>query len=211
MEIDYTNLMASKSDQELNNFINLGSKFYPPEIQAAIAEMQKRGRIFSEAELAALLRVEQTAPPVPEKPAARPSASLFDLNKNVVEDEQAPAFYSQRAIRIFSIFFSVLFGAALLASNLHSLKSKKGMWEVIGFGLVFTGLQIWILSMLPRSTAFTVGTCLAGVMLMNYLFWNKYIGADTQYRAKPIWKPLIIGILITLPIILLIVYGPKEG
>jgi hypothetical protein len=38
-------------------------------------------------------------------------------------------------------------------------------------------------------------------------FWNKYVGQETVYRAKPIWKALIISIIITIPFLLAIIYG----
>ena len=38
--------------------------------------------------------------------------------KNIVTDLDAPQFYSPRAIWGFSVFFTVIFGAVLLTSNL---------------------------------------------------------------------------------------------
>jgi hypothetical protein len=208
MEIDYVKLMASKTDQELDNFISLGSKFFPAEIQAAIAEMQKRGRVFSSTELSTLLQEEQ-AEPFPEKTTVRPLDSAFGWQKNIVDDENAPAYYSDKAIQMFSIGFSVFFGAVLMAINLNKVPSKNGKWGVIAFGIVFTSIQIWTLSMVPNNAFLTILTCYFGSMLMNHLFWKKYIGTDTKYRAKPIWKPLVIGIMISLPVILAIIYGPR--
>ena len=107
---------------------------------------------------------------------------------------------------MFSAFFCVIFGAVLLAINFRSTESKKGVWGVIVFGLIYTGLQFRVLSMIGRNTVLTLVCGMLGGMLMNQFFWKKYIGKDTKYRTKPIWKPLIIGIIIFTPFILAAIY-----
>jgi hypothetical protein len=39
-------------------------------------------------------------------------------------------------------------------------------------------------------------TSFAGAFVLNKYFWTKYIGEETKYRAKAIWTPLIIGLVI---------------
>jgi hypothetical protein len=173
--------------------------------EAAIAEMQKRGRTFSDEELAKWRQEFQAKREAAEKEENEHFGNQW--KKNVVTDENAPAYYSERAIYMFSAFFSVIFGAVLLAINCRSTETKKGVWEVIAFGVVYTGLQIWVLSMIPRNTGLTVVCSMGGALLMNHFFWKKYIGKDTKYRTKPIWKPLIIGLIIFTPLLLAAIYG----
>ncbi|MET4083189.1 hypothetical protein ABIB40_003158 [Pedobacter sp. UYP30] len=208
MEINFKKLMSNKSDDELQKYLDNRTKFVPEAIESAVAEMQKRGRVFSEEELDSYRNEFQA-----KREAAEKEKNEFFGNqwkKNVVTDENAPAYYSERAIYIFSILFSAIFGAVLLAINCRSTNEKKGVWEVIAFGVVYTGLQLWVLSMIPRSTGLTLVFSLAGALLMNHFFWKKYIGKNTKYRTKPIWKPLIIGLIISTLLLLAVIQGGFE-
>lgn len=125
--------------------------------------------------------------------------------KNIVADLDAPPFYSPRAVWGFSVFFTVIFGAVLLASNLID---KKAKWIVIGFGIIYTTAVIIIMNLLPQpNTGLTIGLNGGGALILTQLFWNKYVGKETKFRTKPIWRPLIISIIITIPFLLAIIYG----
>jgi hypothetical protein len=133
----------------------------------------------------------------------RPNKNVW--TKNIVKDPDAPELYSPRAIWGFSIFFTVIFGAVLLFVN---LKNKKAKWVVIGFGLLYTSLVIIIMNFIPQPNAgLSVGLNGGGGLLLTNLFWDKYVGRETKFRAKPIWKPLIISILITIPFALAFIYS----
>ena len=200
MENKFEKLMSSKSDVGLQKYLDDRTKFTPEAVEAAIAEMQNRGRTFSDEELASLrqaLDAKREAEDQEEK-------ELFgnQWSKNVVTDENAPVYYSESAIYMFSAFFNVFFGAVLLAINFRSTGTKKGIWAVIVFGIVYTGLQFYMLSLVPRNTLLVLLFNMGGGLLLNHFFWKKHIGRDTKYRAKPIWIPLIIGIIIFVPILL---------
>jgi hypothetical protein len=127
--------------------------------------------------------------------------------KNIVSDMDAPQFYSPRAIWGFSIFFTVIFGAVLLVSN---LADRRARWIVIGFGVLYTALLIAIMNQLPRpNTGLAIALNGGGGYILTRIFWNKYIGSETKFRTKPIWKPLIISILIVTPFILAAIYGDQ--
>ncbi|MXV53363.1 hypothetical protein GS399_20590 [Pedobacter sp. HMF7647] len=208
MEIDFQRLMTNKSDEGLQEYLDNRTKFIPEAVEAAINEMQKRGRIFSDEELAIYRKEFQAKKEATEKEEKKLVGNQW--KKNVVTDISAPAYYSESAIYMFSVFFSVLFGAVLLAINFRSTETKKGVWEVIAFGIFYTGLQVWILSMIPRNTGLTLVFSMGGALLLNFFFWKKYIGKDTKYRTKPIWKPLIIGVVIFTPLLLAAIYGGAE-
>lgn len=204
MELDFEKLMTNKSDEGLQEYLDNRTKYTSEAIEAAIAEMKKRGRTFSDEELANLRNELQA-----KRDAANKEEDEFfrnPWNTNIVSDENAPAYYSERAIFLFSAFFSVIFGAVLLSINCRSTEFKKNVWKIMVFGIVYTGLQLWVLSLIPRSTILTFLCSMVGALLMNYLFWKRYIGKDTKYRAKPIWKPLIIGLIIFIPFILAAIY-----
>ncbi|WP_017732109.1 hypothetical protein [Nafulsella turpanensis] len=104
----------------------------------------------------------------------------------------------------FSTFFTVIFGAVLLATNIGDRKAK---WVVIGFGILYTALAIIVINQLPQSSAITLAINAAGAVMLTEFFWKKYVGNKTRFRRKPIWKPLIISVLITIPFILAMIYG----
>lgn len=125
--------------------------------------------------------------------------------KNIVEDVHAPELYSPRAVWGFSVFFSVIFGAVLLASN---ITDKKAKWMMIGFGILYTAVVIVIVNLIPQTNSgIVIGLNAGGALILTKLFWDKYVGAETKFRTKPIWKPLIISILITIPFLFAIIYG----
>ena len=47
----FEELMAAKSDEELETYIQNRAKYVPKAVRVAIAEMQKRGHVFSDEEL----------------------------------------------------------------------------------------------------------------------------------------------------------------
>ncbi len=74
--------------------------------------------------------------------------------------------------------------------------------------MVYTGVLIVFMSLIPEpNTGLSIGLNGAGAFIMTMVFWNKYIGKETKFRVKPIWKPLVISILITIPFLLAIIYG----
>ena len=206
MEIDYEKLMAGKSDEGLMTYLEKIEMYTEEAVTAAMRELQKRGKQFSEQELGDIkLRLEVKRD---VKINETKKSKTNSWTKNVVTDPSAPEFYSHRAIWMFSTIFSVIFGAALLSSNLKD--KRKVRWTVWGFGIVYTGLTIFLLSFIPRSTGLTVGVNGLGAWIMTQIFWNKYLGVETKYRTKAIWKPLIISIIITIPLLLAIIYGGQE-
>jgi len=202
MGVNFRELMIGKSNEDLQKYLDNCITYTPEAVEYAIAEMQKRGRIFSDDELIGIRQEMQ----LKSLPLEAENKEVWGRNKNVVTDENAPSYYSEKAIYCFGTAFGVLFGSVLLAINVNNTETKKGIWPVIGFGILFTGFQIWILSFVPQNSLSTTVCSMIGTLLMNYMFWGKYIGKDTKYRTKPIWKPLIIGLVIFTPLVVAIIY-----
>ena len=192
MPIDFKEMMSKMSDYEVNGYIENRKNYTQEAVESAILELKNRGREFSEEETSEILKQFNK-----KKVENRESyASDSGWKKNVVIDKDAPEFYSEKAIYLFSVIFSIIFGSILMAINLSKTENKKGVFEVLGFGVLFFTLQVYLLSMIAISTMFTFVFSSVGALILNYYFWRKYIGAGTKYRAKSIWVPLIIGIVI---------------
>src|SRR5690606_38038489 len=113
------------SDDGLQEYLDNQTKFTPDAIDAAIAVMQKRGRVFTDEELADVRQDLQA-----KRVATEKEENDFIGNqrkKNVVRDVNAPAYYSERAISLLSAFFIVICAAVLVAMNCRSPDENKGV------------------------------------------------------------------------------------
>ena len=152
MEIDFQKIMANKSDESLKEYIANRANYAPEAVEAAIAELQTRGKFFSEEELIGFRQEFQLKREAALKSMEQKRSWGKDWKKNVVTDEDAPEYYSEKAIYMFSVLFSMIFGAVLSAINFAKSDDKKGVMEVLGFGVGYTSLEIWILTQIPSNS-----------------------------------------------------------
>jgi hypothetical protein len=205
MQQTFESLMTSKSEEQLNEYLININRYTPEAVNAAIAELRSRGREFTDDELDAF---NQAILLKEKKEAERISFTTNQWKKNIVDDPDAPAYYSQQAIWGFSTFFTVIFGAVLMSYNLKG--NRQAQYIILGFGVLYTVASIWILSMIPRSPGFTLAVNGIGGWLMTSFFWHKYLGKERKYRTKPIWKPLIISIVIMIPFLLAVIFTAEN-
>lgn len=186
-------ILSAKTEDQLKYYLKHVDKHTSEGVRTALAELKSRNVDLP----------EDIDEQIEEKIRLKESTnydSLKGWNKNVIKDIDAPEYYSQTAIYVFSILFSVLFGAVMMAINLKNAGKRWG--TPILFGLLFTFGQINLAQFIPHpSLGISLIINAVGVTIMYQLFWNKGIGKDTKYRAKPIWIPLIIGILLTIPLV----------
>lgn len=206
MEIDFEKLMAAKSAEDLQKYMTDNSRYTPEAISAAINELRKRGRVFTETELIKINSdIEQ------KKENDNNNNFTFDWKKNVVTDIDAPLFYSERVIWYFSILFGVITGGVLLSINLKKLNKKKVSFFTLLFGIIYSIFTIWIIGLISEKTKSTSGLTIGfngvGAFVLHRFFWRKYIGKDTKYRARPFWGPLVICIVFATIIILATIYS----
>jgi hypothetical protein len=192
MDDNFQTKAALKSDEELHSNIDNREKYLPETVEAAVAELQKRGVEFSDEELKVIAEDMQA-----RKEMAETGTGIFGVfnsswNNNQVEDPDAPSMFSKRAIFAFSVLCSVLFGSILLAINISKTQNRDKAFWVVLYGVGFIFLQA-ILSG-GYNPIFTLLTSIAGAYIMDNFFWNKYLGNATLYRARPIWIPLLIGL-----------------
>ncbi|MFD0998171.1 hypothetical protein ACFQ21_02595 [Ohtaekwangia kribbensis] len=201
MSRSLSEVMKAKSDEGLTDYINNFNKYTPEAILAAVNELRKRGKKFSDQELEDIDR----------KMHARAKAEYEEQNylvadalTNIVEDPNAPLLYSKAAILAFSSVFTVLFGAFLLADNVNGKKKKL---IIIGFGIAYFIISIIIINVPSVSKYWLTLLNGSGGLGLITTFWDKYIGKDVKYRAKPIGFPLTISIIISILLLLAIIYS----
>ncbi|MEI7676032.1 MAG: hypothetical protein WCJ03_04565 [Bacteroidales bacterium] len=200
MENNFVEEVKLKSIDELKEIVVNFYMYRGSLAAAAKQELANRGVELSDAEK---LIIEEK-----KNKRRQETRESVDTNKNwdsfsvkwkanIVDDVNAPQLYSRQVLNIFSILFSVLFGGILLAINLKTVNNKKGIFPVLGFSVLYTGLMAFIINLIPGSTTpLTVAFNLLGALVLYNFFWGRYIGKEFQYRTKPFWKPLIIAIII---------------
>lgn len=206
---DYSIKVAGLPDENLLAYVEQRHRYIPEIVKAAVTELQKRGRVFSQEELAQIYNdIEVKA----EEDKQKDEAVFAKDQPHFTDDANAPEYYSPRLIRVFSVLFSVFFGSVMMAMNLSRTESKKGIAEVILFGLAYTAALIYIGSQLTSNIpGLGIGLNIAGGFVLEFLFWNKYIGKDTVYRKRPYAIPLVIGLVISALLIWVIISGMNGG
>jgi len=202
MEKNFKTLMEKKSNEGLMEYVINIDKYISTAVNAAVDELTKRGHPFSEEEL-----IDINAKIEKKIHSEKSEVSFWTSNyskENIVKDPDAPLLYSKGAIIGFSSFFTVIFGAVLLSSN---LTDKKKKWTVIGVGILYTIIVMIISNQTPVRGSLTLVLNTLGGYALTVSFWDKYIGETTKYRNKPVWKPLIISILVIIPFVLAAIYG----
>jgi len=118
-----------------------------------------------------------------------------------------PPLYSARAIRLFSVLFTVVFGGVLLYQNLRDVGNRGAARKVLLFSFIYTLVAIAIVYNLPQSTPLTLGINVGGGYVLAGYFIPKYLPDSPAHPAKKIWKPLLISVLIALPFAAAAVYA----
>jgi hypothetical protein len=63
--------------------------------------------------------------------------------------------------------------------------------------LAFTIAEVMLAERIHLNTGFAIIGGIIGSYPLNYFFWRSYLGNSSLYRAKSIWIPLIVGIVIS--------------
>ncbi len=145
-------------------------------------------------------RTDMEPTPGPQNPTEE--TSIFDNLKPL------PVLYTDRAIYVFSLLMGLLFGSILMAINVSRMGNKKGVWQVIVYGVLYTALQYVITNTVLHNSnlGLTLGINICGAFLMRKLFWETYIGKDTAYTPRSVLVPgIIAGVIVAIAIVLIIV------
>ena len=120
-----------------------------------------------------------------------------------------PMIYSKRVIYVFSIFFSSIFGGILLMQNLKDIGKKKEANVVLLVSILLTVSTIIIANIIKgRSIALICN--IGGAAVLSEYFYKKYFPDEIDYEKKKIWKPLIIGIVVSVIFILFIFWAQDQ-
>ncbi len=182
---NWPTILEKYSDSELNKII-LNQRIEPADkVDAALIELKKRGN---------------------------ETDHFSHLVKNFREDipkldNSSPRLYSKEVIYTFSILFSIIFGGFLFVTNLNEINKKNGIFPVLTFSFIYTALSIYLLIIFKLGFFGTLSFGVIGALILNNIFWNKYVGKGIAYHKRSYRKPLIIAIIIFLPLTALIIWS----
>jgi hypothetical protein len=182
--------MLKKSNAELEHILEAKDTYTDEAIQAVIWELENRNLLEKDTIKIAIIPVE-TEILIQEK-----QRDLKNTNESSSEAFVLPVLYSKKAIQGFSIFFSTLFGAVLLMSNLKKMNKPKARIEVFVFGIVYTIFTSLLLNYLPKTFFLTLLFNIVGYAVLVEYYWNKNLGKEFKYEKKQIKKPFIISLFL---------------
>src|SRR3569623_1843876 len=141
-----------RTDTELHVIIDNRENYLPESVLGAMAELKHRGTEFSDEEVRVVEEDMQARIEIADS-ATQSYAFFTDSGNDLqVEDPDAYSFYSRRVIRALS-FFSLLFGAILMAMNIGKTKNSMGVISALLLGLSVTFLENYLIlsGILPAS------------------------------------------------------------
>lgn len=182
---NWTEIAKKNSNNELAQIVRNRNSEPEEKVEAALTELKNRG--FETNDYSQMIEnIKNCEPEI---------------------DENTPTLYSDRVIYTFSILFSVIFGGILFARNLKEVDNKKGIYPVVIFSILYTALSIYVLNLIKIGTAGTFLLGAIGALIINNLFWDKYIGRGRVYHKKSYKKPLIIALVIFIPLAAFVVWA----
>jgi tryptophan-rich sensory protein len=134
-----------------------------------------------------------------------PLNTVGDMGTDVAREE--PVLYSRRAIDVFSVILCPLFGAVMMGMNFKRLDRPRLMISVICFGFIYTVFSYYMVNTVTERFPVQLWNAV-GVLVLHYGFWKYYIGEELQFKKRPIWKPLIICIVLSAILIWAILQNP---
>ena len=123
------------------------------------------------------------------------------------EQNEIPKFYSKKAILGFSIFFSPIFGGILLMQNLKEIGMKKEAKTVLNTSIILTVLPFLLAWLMEKEVStYTFLVNLIGGLVLSEFYFGLYIPKEQIFESKKIWKPLLISLMITIPLLASAIY-----
>jgi hypothetical protein len=191
------NMMFLK-DTELQNYIEYRTNFEPEEVLAAVKEYQRRGRVFTNEELASIKKDLKKLTPEQIEAKKKVFTGMAGWKQNIIRDPQvdAPILYPRFAVYLFSVLFTVLFGSIMLAMNIKRTEQKRGAGLVITSGGFVTLIELLIACYFPTASVLSIIINFGYSLYTGFGLWNEHIGNDTRYKARSLGGPLLMGLLV---------------
>jgi hypothetical protein len=207
----YYDEVRELSNYDLNRLLRKASDLPREKYRAILSELEKRGALDEQGKIS-LSRFSSSSKSFGDVGNLKNQETLRSplSDPNITNDPDAPVLYSRYSIRFFSVLFSPLFAGILLAINLYRLKKVNQVIIVGVFSFAYTALVSFISSKYPdKMLLVTYILYFLGAILLEELFWNRYIGKDFKFQRQYILPALAIGIGIS--VLVMLVAGLTAG
>lgn len=192
-------VLEKLSDKELEGFIQPGSRKVPEAKKMAFEILLERGRVFSEEEK---IKVESLIEEQIQTDYQEDLTRRKAMDKQLTDDQNAVALYTNFFIFVISIIFGVLYGFILAMINYIILKKYGLALLLFAIGIIafsissyFIGLLMTKVSLSIDILGFIVGVFVSALGLAIISLFNKnFIPKDLEYRSRSILIPTIICI-----------------
>ncbi len=192
-------VLEKLSDKELEGFIQPGSRKVPEAKKMAYEILVERGRVFSEEEK---IKVESLIEEQIQTDYQEDLTRRKAMDKQLTDDQNAVALYTNFFIFVISIIFGVLYGFILAMINYIILKKYGLAFLLLAIGITafsissyFIGLLMTKVSLSIDILGFIVGVFVSALGLAIISLFNKnFIPKDLEYRSRSILIPTIICI-----------------
>ncbi len=196
---DYAAKMQLKPDAALRDYVTSHAQYREEAVLAAFDELRRRGQPAPEEAalrpvVEAALAASQQAAAAASKEAVRRRPALNPENPEAT----GPALYSPGTILLFSLFFSLLAGGALLGINLGKLKrwgalAGLGLF-LVGYLLASAAALTWLAARFGLNPLLSLVLNVPAVLAYLLWFWPRYVGAD-PYRSRGWLLPFVVCIV----------------
>ena len=200
---DYAAKMALKPDAALRKYVTGYTQYREAAVLAALAELRQRGQPAPE---------EETLRPQLEAAVQQQAAEQMTLARSAAATSAsaAPVLYTPVAIILFSVVFSLLAGAVLLALNMRRQQRSDAVPGLFLFVVVYLAVRTFLGFWLIRhgmSPLFVPLFDLPAIVLYVQWFWPRFV-STYQFQPRSWLVPLLVClVVITLVLKLASHYG----
>lgn len=93
---------------------------------------------------------------------------------------------------------------------MSAVGQAKGRTQVLIFGISYMFISMLAIGAFPQLQNVSIVFNIAGAAILNEYFWNKFIGAETEYERRNWIKPALYTLAFSLPI-LIYAYFKMQG
>jgi len=195
-------MMKTKSKEELLDHFDNFERYSSAEIRSAMEELEERGNNFTQTEQNFIeLKIRKRI----QDERVKGFMAFRFWEKDKMVDSNAPLLYSKASIVFFTVIFSSLFGTVLLSMNIRDRIEKL---RVMVFGVTYTIIALAFVNIVSESISISrvfinMALNIVGAFVLVVVLWKEQLG-EVRYRPRPIWKPLLISVIILVAIKLFI-------
>lgn len=192
MAEDYAAKMSRKTDAELLQYLRNRAEYREEAVLAALDEAERRALPLPAGFDAAAMRAE-LLPVVQAQQAAEAQRQAATAASDDEAADAGPVLYSPVTITIFSVFFSMLAGGALLAINFRTLGRNGAIGRLVLFIVAYLVVLALFVGPLLRAgmMVLLLFAELPAIMAYNLWFWPRYVGV-VRYQSRGWLIPFLI-------------------